>query len=558
MKLNFNKRDPVIPDTNLGPPKTRRRTSLLRTFSLLWVLALLGVLPNMAYAVPMTTNYQGYIENTEGEPLSATVNMTFALYATAQGGRALWTETHQQVEVTDGVFSLILGSTTPFDDNSLEGERYLGVTLGTDPEMTPRQQLSSVFFAMRAAVAESVKAATVETEAIADGAVTAEKIASKTITGDNIANLSGHNVTELDDVADAGSGKIISDAERQKLQGLGTGGSVFQLNGKQAYYTDGNVGIGTETPKATLEVSGPATPYPNSRAMTIHANGESRFKDQVLIASKLSSGYGIAFGGQNHHRGGIYAISEGGYDNAKGEIHLWARNNGDIVLDGKVGIGTASPAGKLHVGSSSNRGDINIDSPNDTNSDLNFITLSDGTNGLGVGSTKGWHFTARGNAYKATEQRNDLGLYFWDGTIWNSYMYFDNNSGNVGIGTTSPQYKLDVAGTIRGNNVSPSDQRLKQNIQPLENALAKVDQLRGVSFEWKDKDQDAGTQVGMIAQEVETVLPELVSTDSEGYKSLAYDKMTAVLVEAVKALKAQNDALKAIVCEDHPEKAICQ
>jgi hypothetical protein len=88
--------------------------------------------------------------------------------------------------------------------------------------------------------------------------------------------------------------------------------------------------------------------------------------------------------------------------------------------------------------------------------------------------------------------------------------------------------------------------------------LAKVAQLRGVSFEWKDKAQDAGTQVGMIAQEVETVLPELVSTDSEGYKSLAYDKMTAVLIEAIKELKAQNDALKAIVCEDHPEKAICQ
>jgi hypothetical protein len=62
----------------------------------------------------------------------------------------------------------------------------------------------------------------------------------------------------------------------------------------------------------------------------------------------------------------------------------------------------------------------------------------------------------------------------------------------------------------------------------------------------------------MIAQEVESVLPDLVSTDTEGYKSLAYDKMTAVLVEAVKELKAQNDALKAIVCEDHPEKAICQ
>ena len=140
----------------------------------------------------------------------------------------------------------------------------------------------------------------------------------------------------------------------------------------------------------------------------------------------------------------------------------------------------------------------------------------------------------------------------------------------VGIGTITPQYKLDVNGTIRGNNVSPSDLRLKQNIQPLENPLAKVEQLRGVSFEWKE--QNAGRQIGMIAQEVEKALPELVSTDGEGYKSIAYDKMTAVLVGAVKALKAENEALKAenearkaemealkaFICKDARQKTFCQ
>ncbi|HEW97992.1 MAG: hypothetical protein DRR00_28245, partial [Candidatus Parabeggiatoa sp. nov. 3] len=232
-----------------------KRTNWVQRLGRLLLASLLaGFISSLAYAVPTTTNYQGYLENTDSEPLNATVNMTFALYATAQGGNALWTETHQQVKVTHGVFSLILGNTTPFDENSLDGERYFGVTVGSDPEMTPRQQLTSAFYAIRAAVAESVKAATVETEAIADGAVTAEKIAPKTITGDKIADLFGHNVTELDDVADAGSGKIISEAEREKLQGLGTGGGVFQLNGNNAYYTAGNVGIGTTSPISKLDV----------------------------------------------------------------------------------------------------------------------------------------------------------------------------------------------------------------------------------------------------------------------------------------------------------------
>ncbi|MDM8559105.1 tail fiber domain-containing protein [Candidatus Parabeggiatoa sp. HSG14] len=108
-----------------------------------------------------------------------------------------------------------------------------------------------------------------------------------------------------------------------------------------------------------------------------------------------------------------------------------------------------------------------------------------------------------------------------------------------------------------------SDERWKKAITPLENSLEKVSKLRGVTYKWNTEDYpdmnfDDKTHLGFIAQEVEPVIPELVSTDDEGYKSVSYENVTAVLVEAVKELKTQNDALKAIVCEDHPEKAICQ
>lgn len=108
---------------------------------------------------------------------------------------------------------------------------------------------------------------------------------------------------------------------------------------------------------------------------------------------------------------------------------------------------------------------------------------------------------------------------------------------------------LDVDGNIAVNGmiVHMSDVRLKKDISTLSNALVGVMQLRGVGFRWKDEDKDAEMrpQVGVIAQEVERIFPELVVTNSKGYKAVAYSKLTPVLIEAVKELKAEKDALEA-------------
>ena len=91
---------------------------------------------------------------------------------------------------------------------------------------------------------------------------------------------------------------------------------------------------------------------------------------------------------------------------------------------------------------------------------------------------------------------------------------------------------------------------MKTNITPLQCSLDKISQLQGVSYDWqKDKFPNRGfgseRQIGFVAQDVEEVIPELVKTDSKGYKALSYDKLTAILVEAVKELRTENAALKA-------------
>lgn len=122
------------------------------------------------------------------------------------------------------------------------------------------------------------------------------------------------------------------------------------------------------------------------------------------------------------------------------------------------------------------------------------------------------------------------------------------SNGNVGIGTSNPTYKLTVNGSVGASGfVNTSDIRLKENIAPLQNSLEKILNFRGVSFNWKDKTVSTEKQIGLIAQEVEKVIPELVSTDSNGIKSVNYAAMVAPLIEAVKEQQKEIEDLKAQV-----------
>ncbi len=109
---------------------------------------------------------------------------------------------------------------------------------------------------------------------------------------------------------------------------------------------------------------------------------------------------------------------------------------------------------------------------------------------------------------------------------------------------------VKVEGMVRCNSIQEtSDGRFKTNVEELDNVLNKIERIRGVSFEWNDKAESVGAQagqkqIGVVAQEVEAVFPELVASSTEGYKSVDYTKLTAVLIEAVKELKAENDSLK--------------
>ena len=115
---------------------------------------------------------------------------------------------------------------------------------------------------------------------------------------------------------------------------------------------------------------------------------------------------------------------------------------------------------------------------------------------------------------------------------------------------------LWVSGSVWAvSYLTTSDKRFKKNIVPISNALGKISQIDGVYFEWNDNmlkvknneepeiKRDTSKQIGFIAQDIEKVFPEMVSTDGSGYKSVDYSKMSAVLLEAVKEQQQQIDML---------------
>jgi photosystem II stability/assembly factor-like uncharacterized protein len=191
--------------------------------------------------------------------------------------------------------------------------------------------------------------------------------------------------------------------------------------------------------------------------------------------------------------------------------------SGTNIFANNVGIGTTTPAYALHTVSPS--GDCQI-----------AVQSGDAGNHLWTIQSSG---NENGGVYIGQFQIIDRTLDLARLTI--------ATNGNVGLGTTSPNYALQVNGSVAGvgayNNVS--DARFKTNITRLTHALEKVMALQGVEYDWRSNAYpqmkfDQGKQLGFVAQEIKEVLPEVVSQDSNGYYSIAYSKVIPVLVEAIK------------------------
>lgn len=342
----------------------------------------------------------------------------------------------------------------------------------------------------------------------------------------------------------------------------------------------GNVGIGTTAPSSKLDVQ--LSSY-----------------DGITLSRAAQSG-GSYIQGRSYDTSNVFRTSArivlgavAATNAADGFItfNTYSANTENermrITSAGNVGIGTTSPTNQLTVTTATNA--VDVVRLNNTGGDSGSVQ---GVTHLAIN-----HFNSGTNPSTRITAYQD-GVSGWPGGMYFSTRSLNTDSapvermritstGNVGIGTSSPNalYRTTIttgagqtgalqttgsvninsgalavgsitpsgtAGRIDASNdivaFSTSDRRFKENITPISNALDKVKTLTGVEFDWKQETKDyhgyVGHDVGVIAQEVQAVLPEAVRTNHNGYLSVRYEKMIALLVEANKELAARVEELE--------------
>lgn len=287
----------------------------------------------------------------------------------------------------------------------------------------------------------------------------------------------------------------------------------------------GNVGINTDSPSQRLDVNGAIRTSGNFFAVNntpFSTNGTITYHDTVGLVLRGATGFAYDFS--------IY--------NPAGNV-LMANLTGTnrIVFTG---------------------GEVCINTTSTINSDRLMVQMANNTNQTGLG--------VRAINDGGTASQPAISFYNGSGVLL-SRMYADNGTGYFAINTTSSNTerlrivnssgnillgtstdngeRLYVGGSIRatGTITANSDITLKKNLAKIENALEKVEQINGYTYEFKE--DDSKRHAGVIAQEIEGVLPEIVNKGNDGLLGVEYGNISALLIEAIKDLKSKNELLEA-------------
>ncbi len=451
------------------------------------VIVLLTVFATTA-EVPKLMNYQGMLMDAEGNTINGARSIQFSFFETETGGEAFWTET-QEVRIKDGLFSVLLGSVNSFETAQYDsGDVYLEIKIADDPPMTPRKQMVSVGFAFLSDDSDHLEGYPASAFIRKINNVPPDNSEISLVAGDNVTitpNPEGHQITISATGGGTGGDNLGNHIATRNIR----------LNGHWLSNDGGDEGIEIDN---TGYVGIPAG---------LHSHGN-------IITSRDIQARNIA---------------------AMNEIQA----NQSITIgspSAAAGAGDLSAADDVFAGDDVIADDQVISGGNMSCGDNMTIVNHLGVN-MGGGYSTAYPLRVNGDTQVTGSINAGDKVY---------------TSGHVGVnfGGWSNTYALRVSGNAyaTGSWLS-SDMNLKRNIATINTPMEKVKQLRGVSYNWKteeypEREFSEGLQYGLIAQEVEKVFPEMVMTDENGEKAIAYYQLIPMLLEALKQQQQQIDALQ--------------
>jgi len=300
------------------------------------------------------------------------------------------------------------------------------------------------------------------------------------------------------------------------------------------------VGINNKTPAYPLDV------YDSAEQGVTGNFSSGNISNSFLLVNGNASSSQVGIG--MYRKGNPAAYS---FIDSSGNYNVSTMpGGGEFILtnEGEVGIGSDDPFAQLDVLDFDNTGyPLYVHGFNDT-ACMYGVDVDNNTGRAGLAMYR----LGKNLGQLYLNSNNDFELDVGKFNKSNIELYASSSSGNVGIGTRTPGVTLDVNGGVRGTSAyQVSDIRLKKDIAPVTNGLAKLSKLKAVEYHWDENnffgkkfDNADQEQIGFIAQEVEKVLPNLVSTDGQGLKSVEYTQVIPLLVEGMKEQQKEIDLLK--------------